>query len=71
MGETLAISTIFSGRFLSRHKKYWFSFVIACILCLFAPFGTILGVFTIIVLSRQSAKELYESSSDNKQDKLD
>jgi hypothetical protein len=31
----------------------------ACILCLFTPLGTILGVFTIIVLSRQSVKELY------------
>jgi lysylphosphatidylglycerol synthetase-like protein (DUF2156 family) len=65
LGEALAISTIFSGRFLSRHKKYWFSFVIACILCVFTPFGTILGVFTIIVLSRQSVKELYGLSSGN------
>ena len=26
----------------------------ACIECLFIPFGTILGVFTIVVLSRES-----------------
>ncbi|BAG00071.1 hypothetical protein MAE_02490 [Microcystis aeruginosa NIES-843] len=65
LGEALAISAIFSGRFLSRHKKYWFSFVIACILCLFTPLGTILGVFTIIVLSRQSVKELYGLSNSN------
>jgi hypothetical protein len=31
----------------------------ACIECLFLPFGTILGVFTIIVLSRESVKELF------------
>lgn len=71
LGETLAISTIFSGRFLSRHKKYWFSFVIACILCVFTPLGTILGVFTIIVLSRQSVKELYGLRSVKNQDDLD
>ena len=65
LGAALAISTILSGRFLSRHKKYWFSFVIACILCLFTPLGTILGVFTIIVLSRQSVKELYGLSNSN------
>lgn len=65
LGEALAISTILSGRFLSRHKKYWFSFVIACILCLFTPLGTILGVFKIIVLSRQSVKELYGLSNGN------
>ena len=57
--ESLAISTIFSGWFLKKHRRYWFSFITACILCLFTPFGTILGVFTIIVLSRESVKELY------------
>jgi hypothetical protein len=30
--------------------------VVACIECIFVPFGTILGVFTLIVLSRESAK---------------
>lgn len=59
LGEALAIATIVSGRFLKRRQRYWFSFVIACLLCLFTPLGTILGVFTIIVLSRQSVKELY------------
>ena len=59
LGEVFAIATIVSGRFLKRRQRYWFSFVKACILCLFTPLGTILGVFTIIVLSRQSVKELY------------
>jgi hypothetical protein len=36
-------------------------FVIACIECLFMPFGTILGVFTLIVLSRESVKKLFLS----------
>jgi len=38
---------------------YWFSFVVACVECLFIPFGVVLGAFTIIVLSRRSVKELY------------
>ena len=59
LGEALAIANILSGRFLKLRKRYWFSFVIACINCLYMPFGTILGVFTIIVLSRESVKELY------------
>ena len=65
LGESLAVATILSGRFLSKHRRYWFSFAIACILCLFTPFGTILGVFTIIVLSRESVKELYGLSHRN------
>jgi len=33
--------------------------VLACIACAFMPFGTVLGIFTIIVLSRESVKEIY------------
>jgi hypothetical protein len=35
----------------------------ACIECLFIPFGTILGVFTIIVLSRESVKTLFSTTA--------
>jgi len=31
----------------------------ACIECLFMPFGTVLGVFTILVLVRESVKQLF------------
>jgi hypothetical protein len=33
----------------------------ACIQCAFFPFGTVLGVFTIITLSRERVKELFFS----------
>ncbi len=59
IGMAISICTLLSGRFLSRKIKYMFSFVMACIECIFMPFGTILGVFTIIVLSRGSVKVLY------------
>jgi len=36
-----------------------FCFVVACIECLFMPFGTVLGAFTIIVLMRPSVKNLF------------
>jgi hypothetical protein len=59
VGEALATCILLSGRFIARHRRYWFVFVMACIQCLFFPFGIILGVFTIIVLSRSSVKELF------------
>lgn len=58
-GWTLAICTIIAGRKLSRHQGYMFCFIVAGILCAFAPFGTVLGVFTILVLLRDSVKELF------------
>jgi hypothetical protein len=59
IGQAISICVIVSGRFLRRRKNYWFSFVLACIACAFMPFGTVLGIFTIIVLSRESVKEIY------------
>jgi hypothetical protein len=59
-GITMAICILIAGRCLSRRKAYSFALVIACIECLFVPFGTILGVFTIVTLSRESVKALFE-----------
>jgi hypothetical protein len=58
----VAVSMLVSGIFLSRRKHYLFSLIVACIECIFIPFGTILGIFTAIVLSRDSIKGLYYSS---------
>lgn len=58
-GWVMAALTVVSGRMISRRTHRLFSVVIAAILCAFVPFGTILGVFTIIVLSRDSVRHLY------------
>jgi hypothetical protein len=58
-GWTLAICLIISGRRIAQRIRYKFCFVIACISCAFMPFGTVLGVFTIIVLVRPTVKELF------------
>lgn len=63
IGQAIAISLILSGRWLKQRTHYWFSFVFACLACAFMPFGTILGVLTIIVLSRDSVKQVYGLSS--------
>jgi hypothetical protein len=54
-----AACLVLSGRFIAHPRHYWFTFVLGCIQCLFFPFGVVLGVFTIIVLSRRSVKELF------------
>ncbi|MBA7578056.1 hypothetical protein ES708_19912 [subsurface metagenome] len=58
-GWVLAGFVITAGRFLAHRKHHLFCLVIAGIECAFIPFGTILGVFTIIVLMRESVKELF------------
>ena len=59
-GWTLAIAIFLAGRFLTRRAHYMYCFVVAAIECLLMPFGTILGVFTIIVLVRPSVKALFQ-----------
>jgi hypothetical protein len=61
-GIAMAICILIAGRSLALRKRYLFVLVMACIECLFLPFGTILGVFTIIVLSRESVKGLFSTA---------
>ena len=60
---TVGILLIKAGRNLSSHKSYMFCFVVACISCLFMPFGTVLGIFTIIVLMRDSVKAVFNGQN--------
>jgi len=62
LGIAIAICILIAGRSLAKRTRYWFALVVACIECLFIPFGTILGVFTIIVLSRESVKALFSTA---------
>jgi hypothetical protein len=63
LGIAIAICILIVGCSLAKHRHYWFAFAIACVECLFIPFGTILGVFTIIVLSREPVKALFGSNA--------
>jgi hypothetical protein len=56
---TFAILVLVAGRFIAQRKHRTFCFVIACLECLYVPFGTILGVFSIIVLNRPSVRECF------------
>ena len=62
-GWTLAGFVIASGRFLVRRKHYMFCMVIAGIECMVMPFGTVLGVFTIVVLMQPAVKEMFETGA--------
>jgi len=50
---------LLSAIFLLQKRNRIFSMVIGGLDCLQIPFGTVLGVFTIMVLSRESVRELY------------
>ena len=58
-GWTLAVLIAYAGRSLQTRRRYTYCLVMAGVECIFMPFGTVLGVFTIIVLSRDSVKEIF------------
>jgi hypothetical protein len=60
-GWTLSVLIFFVGRNLQQHRNYTFCLVIAALMCLSMPFGTILGIFTIIALNRPAVKELFQA----------
>ena len=58
-GLAMTLCVAIAGRRLGHHRNYMYCLVIAGIECMFIPFGTILGVFTLIVLSRPTVKDLF------------
>lgn len=61
-GWIFAGFVIAAGRCLARRRRYLFCLVMAGIECIFMPLGTVLGVFTILVLMRETVKGLFEAN---------
>lgn len=63
MGWVLAGFIVAAGRKLKRRTSHTFCLVIAGLECILMPFGTVLGVFTIVMLTKESVKQLFNSDS--------
>ncbi len=61
-GWTLAIGLLCAARFLSARKHRLFCLVVAGANCLLVPLGTVLGVFTMVVLLRPSVQALFKGA---------
>lgn len=57
----IAIAIIIAGLNIRRRKAYTFCVVVGVVECVFMPLGTILGVFTLMVLTRPSVKALFDN----------
>jgi hypothetical protein len=62
-GLAFAVCLALAGRCLSQRRRYTYCLVMAGIACAFMPFGTVLGVFTIMLLTRESVRALFAASS--------
>jgi hypothetical protein len=51
------------ARWLGLRRNRSFCFVVGCLSCFNVPFGTILGVFTILVLQRSSVQAWFDRAT--------
>jgi hypothetical protein len=59
LGWAFAVCEALAGWYLVKRKRYMYCLVMGGVECIFMPFGTVLGVFTIITLIKPSVKELF------------
>jgi hypothetical protein len=58
-GWIFAVLVFLNGHFLAQRKHHMFCVVMGAVECIFMPFGTVLGAFTLAVILRESVKKLF------------
>ena len=66
-GWALAVCIFIAARMLAQRKARTYCLVVAAIECMFMPFGTVLGVLTLIMLMKDSVKELFDTKPPTRQ----
>ena len=55
LGWTFGAVTLYAGRCIQKRKRKALIYVMAALNCMFIPYGTLLGVFTFIILGSPAA----------------
>jgi Zn-dependent protease len=61
IGLSITFLTYWAGRCIRDRRHRTFCVIVACLSCLHVPFGTAIGVCTLIVLGRPSVQALFEA----------
>lgn len=61
-GLALAALLVMAGRRLKQRRSHTFCAVVAGLACLNMPLGTVLGVFTLVVLTRPGVREAFDNA---------
>lgn len=64
-GWCLVTAIIIAGKRLKRRESRIYCLVLAGVECIFMPFGTVLGVLTLIVITKPTVIELFNESETN------
>lgn len=58
-GLAFAVCVFLAARNLAKRTRYLYCLVIAGLECMFVPFGTVLGVLTLVVLTKEPVKAMF------------
>ncbi len=58
-GLTFAVFIAYAGRCLRQRRRHTLCLVVGALECMMMPFGTVLGVFTLIALTKPPVKALF------------
>ena len=61
----MALLTARAGRCISERRGHSFCTVVAALNCIYFPFGTVLGVLSLIVLKRSAVREAFGAVTHN------
>lgn len=67
IGVVILFCIILTGQSLARYENYQYCLIVAMLECLIIPVGTLLGILTILVLRRESVKELFSKVKEEKE----
>lgn len=59
LGALVGALVVYGGRCLARRRNWRLCFFTSCLVCLFVPLGTLLGVITLSYLSRPAVRALF------------
>ena len=59
VGFAMAVALAMAGTRLKQRRSHTFCLVVAGVSCINMPLGTVLGVFTLVVLSRPGVREAF------------
>jgi len=61
---TIAAFIIYAGKNIRRRTRHGLCLAMAGIECIFMPFGTILGIFTLVTLMKEDVRLLFDKNAD-------
>lgn len=56
----MAVCLVLGGKYLMERRNYTFCLAVAGVSCLIAPFGTALGIVTLLFLTKGTTKSLFD-----------